>query len=321
LTREGQTIALVGGGRWGRVHASNLSRLLTPGDRVLWVSRHNQDALRKIIAQFSQNGPKFELLTSLDDALAERPAAALIVTAPDTHVAVAGTCLHSGIHTFVEKPLAFKAGDAHWLIDNAAKADLLLAVGMHLLSASYLRHFKSQLVKRDIVRISIRWFDPAHELRYGESKRADDSTPLAHDIYPHIWSIVRVLTGAMQQNIASASKHTDGSISFESSAGPVKIDAQFGRYAAARERKINVVFQDGGTAGLDFTQEPGTAWLDNAALPRDPLWGKTPRPVMAEVADFLTQISSQMRDPEWPHLAANGFDSVIGAEALDFKLA
>jgi predicted dehydrogenase len=302
------------------VHASNLARLLTPSDRVLWVSRHNQDALRKIIAQFSQNGPKFELLASLDNALAERPAAALIVTAPDTHAAVAGTCLRSGIHTFVEKPLAFRGGDAQSLIGTAAKADLLLAVGMHLLSASYLRHFKSQLVRRDIVRISIRWFDPAHELRYGESKHADDSTPLAHDIYPHIWSIVRVLTGAMQQDIASASKHTDGSISFESSAGPVKIDAEFGRYAAARERKIDLVFQDGGTAGLDFTQEPGTAWLGNAALPPDPLWGKTPRPVMAEVADFLTQISSPIRDPEWPHLAANCFDSVIGAEALDFKL-
>jgi predicted dehydrogenase len=319
LTREGQTIALVGGGRWGRVHASNLPRLLTPSDRVLWVSRHNQDALRKIIAQFAEHGPKFELLTSLDDALAERPAAALIITAPDTHVAVASVCLRSGIHTFIEKPLAFKASDAHSLINTAAKANLVLAVGMHLLSASYLRHFKSQLVTRDIARISIRWFDPAHELRYGESKRADDSTPLAHDIYPHLWSIVRVLTGAMQQTIASASKHIAGSISIESSAGPVKIDAQFGRYADARERKIDLVFQDGGTAGLDFTEEPGTAWLGNAALPPDPLWGRTPRPVMAEVADFLTQISS--RDLEWPHLAANCFDSVIGAEALGTKLA
>jgi predicted dehydrogenase len=287
---------------------------------MLWVSRYNQDALRNAIAQFPENAPKFEPLTNLDDALVERPAAALIVTAADTHVAVASACLRQGVHVFVEKPLAFKASDAQSLIDTAVGANLVLALGVHLLSASYLRHFKSQ-VRRDIARISIRWFDPAHELRYGESKRADGSTPLAHDIYPHIWSIVHVLTSGMRQDIASASKHIDGSISFESSLGPVKIDARFGRYSAARERKIDLVFQDRGTAGLDFTQEPGTAWLGNAALPPDPLWGKTPRPVMAEVADFLTQISSPMRDPEWPHLAANCFDSVIGAEALDSKLA
>jgi predicted dehydrogenase len=320
MKQEGQTIALVGGGRWGRVHASNLVHLLTCGDRVLWVSRYNQDALRKNIAQFSENGPKFELLTDFDDALMERPATALIVTAPGTHATAAGACLHRGIHTFVEKPLALKASDAQSLIDIAAEADLVLAVGVHLLSASYLRHFKSLLAKRGIARISIRWFDPAHEVRYGESKRTDDSVSLAHDLYPHIWSIVRVLAGCAEQTVTGASKQTDGSISFESSAGPVKIDAWCGRHAGARERKISLALQDGGTAALDFTQEPGVAMLDNAALPPDPLWGNTPRPAMAEVHDFLTQISSAVRDLEWPHLAANCFDSVVGAEALDSRL-
>src|SRR6266700_5195133 len=257
MKQEGQTIALVGGGRWGRVHASNLVHLLTPGDRVLWVSRYNQDALRKIIAQFSEDCPKFELLTDFDDALMERPATALIVTAPDSHTAAAGACLRRGIDTFVEKPLALRASDAQSLIDIAAEADLVLAVGVHLLSASYLRHFKSQLAQRNIARMSIRWFDPAHEVRYGEGKRANDSVSLAHDLYPHIWSIVRVLTGCGQQTVAGATKQTDGSISFESSAGPVKIDARCGRHAGARERKISLALQDGGTAILDFTQEPG----------------------------------------------------------------
>jgi hypothetical protein len=91
--------------------------------------------------------------------------------------------------------------------------------------------------------------------------------------------------------------------------------------AAARERKIDLVFQDGGTASLDFTQEPGSAMLGGIALPPDPLWGKTPRPAMTEVAEFLTQISSSERDPEWSHLAANCLDSVIGAETLLSRLA
>jgi predicted dehydrogenase len=315
--RDRQAIALVGGGRWGRVHASNLALLLTSSDRVLWVSQRSQGAVRKAIAQFSESGPKFELMTRHDDALAERPKAALIVTAPGTHVAVAESCLRLGIHTFVEKPLAFKSGDAQSLIEAAAKSDVVLAVGVHLLSASYLHHFKEQLASRVIARISIRWFDPVHEIRHGEDKRASVSVPLAHDIYPHLWSIVRVLTGNTLQIITRASKQFDGSIMFESSAGSVKIDAQCGRNAGARERKINLVFQNGEVASLDFTHEPGTAWLGSAMLPTDPQWGKTPRPVMAEVQAFLMQISSPIRDPQWSHLAANCFDSVIGAEALD----
>jgi hypothetical protein len=177
-----------------------------------------------------------------------------------------------------------------------------------------------QLVPRRIARISIRWFDSAHEVRYGEDKRASVSVPLAHDIYPHIWSIVRVLTDDRLQVITRASREFDGSIVFESAAGSVKIDTRCGRNGSARERKISLVFQDGEIAGLDFTREPGVAWLGSAALPPDPRWGTTPRPAMAEVQAFLLQISSPIRDPQWPHLAANCFDSVIGAEVLDTML-
>jgi predicted dehydrogenase len=320
LTRDGKTIALVGGGRWGRVHASNLAQLLTSRDRVLWVSRHNQGAVREAIARFSEGGPKFELVSGQDDALAERPDAALVVTAPDTHFTVAGSCLRTSIHTFVEKPLAFKSSDARSLIETAANADVMLAVGVHLLSASYLHHFKKQLASRRIESISIRWFDPVHEVRYGEDKRAPDSVPLAHDIYPHLWSIARVLTDNGLQVITRAAREFDGSIVFESSAGSVKIDARCDRNASARERKISVVFQDGEIAGLDFTGEPGIGWLGREALSSDPQWGTTPRPAMAEVQAFLLQTSSPIRDPQWPHLAVNCLDSVTGAEALDAAL-
>lgn len=320
MSRDGRTVALIGGGRWGRVHASNLSQLLTSRDRVVWVSRHNQDILRDTILKFSQEGPAFELSASVETALSGKPAAALVVTAPQTHVAITDACLRNGIHAFVEKPLAFTAGEARSLIVAAADRNLLLAVGLHLLSASYLHHFNSQFVERSIARISLRWFDPAHEIRHGESKRADDSTPLAHDLYPHIWSMVRVLTGCVEQTIIGASKQADGSISLELSAGVVRIEARCGRYSAARERKVGLVFQDGGTASLDFTEEPGAAMLDDISLPPYPLWGQTPRPAMAEVQAFLTRVASSISDPEWPHLAVNCLDSVTGAEVLQSKL-
>lgn len=318
---DGRTIALIGGGRWGRVHASNLSQLLTSRDRVVWVSRHNPDIVGDAIRKLSRDdGPAFELSTSIGSALSMGPTAALVVTSPQTHVAASEACLRNGTHAFVEKPLSFSVGEARYLISAATDRNLVLAVGLHLLSASYLHHFKSRFVTRPIAKITLRWFDPAYEVRHGESKHADDSTPLAHDLYPHIWSIVRVLTDCAEQTIVGASIQADGSISFESLAGAVKIEVGCGRYSAARERMIALVFQDGGTASLDFTQEPGAAMLDGVSLPPDPLWGQTPRPAMAEVQGFLTQVSSPTRDLAWLHLAANCFDSVAGAETLHSKL-
>jgi predicted dehydrogenase len=319
MNPRGRTVALVGGGRWGRAHASNLSKLLTPRDRVVWVSRHNQVILPDVVSQFS-NGPHFGLVTSLGDALLERPVAALVVTSPETHVAIADACLRGGIHTFVEKPLAFKAREARMLIDIAADGDLLLAAGLHLLSASYLRHFRNQLSSREISWISMRWFDPVHEERYGETKRANGASSIVHDLYPHLWSIVKVLTQCSQQQTKNLSKRADGSFLWEASAGSVDVEAYCGRFARERERRISVRLRDGGYASLDFTREPGEGMLDGLPLSADPAWGKTPRPIMAEVKEFLERISSPSRDGNWPHLAANCIDSVIGAEVLHSRL-
>jgi predicted dehydrogenase len=319
MNSDGQTVTLVGGGRWGRVHASNLSRLLTSRDRVLWVSRHNQEILRDMVRTFP-DGPRFEILSDLDAAIATRPVAALVVTSADTHAAVAETCLRSGAHALVEKPLAFKAGEARLLIDLAWDNNLILGVGLHLLSASYLHQFKSRLSDREIARVSIRWFDPANEMRHGETKQTDTRTPIIHDLYPHIWSIVRLLTGCDRQTAGRVSVQPDGSIVLETLAGAVDVRANCGRNAAARERKIDLVFRDGGSASLDFTQEPGVAMQDSVALPPDPEWEKSPRPVMAEVMAFLKQVALPLRDETWPHLAANCIDSVTGAEILSGQL-
>jgi predicted dehydrogenase len=315
-----RTVLLVGGGRWGRVHASNLFSLLAPNDEILWVSRHNHVAAVDFVRPF-QNGPSFNLLTGLGEALLLRPDAAVIVSAPDSHVAMASACLHHGIPCFVEKPLAFRGAEARTLIEIAANKGLVLAVGLHLLSATYLRHFKSQISIRELSRIEIQWFDPAHEVRHGERKRSDGKIPIVHDLYPHVWSIVRVLTDCDRQIIVSAAKQLQHRLSFHSSAFDVMVAAQCDRRADARARKVDLAFRDGGSASLDFTEEPGYAMLDHVPLARDSSWGKEPRPVMAEVRDFLDQISLQSYDKTWPHLAENCIDSVIGAEALDSLLS
>jgi predicted dehydrogenase len=319
MSGDGRTVLLIGGGRWGRVHASNLSALLNPNDQVLWVTEHNQGAASELMSRFS-NGPRFRLLGRLEETVALCPDAALVVTAADNHAVVADACLCRGIHCLVEKPLAFSRAEALSLVEIAKSNRLVLAVGLHLLSATYLRHFKNKLLAREVSEVAVRWFDPAQEVRHGERKTADNRTSIVDDVYPHIWSIVRVLTGCDQQVIDSAWQPRQGWFSFQSSASGVTVTAHCGRQAEARERKIDLVFRDGGAASLDFTEEPGHATLDDALLPPDPRWGVEPRPVMTEVRDFLAQSSAPLPDTTWPHLAENCIDSVTGAEALDLLL-
>ena len=316
-----KVVALIGGGRWGRVHASNLSRLLTSRDRVIWVSQYNQETLRGTVAQFSKDGPQFDLRTRLEDGLRERPTAALVITTPIDHFSIAEACLLKGVHTFVEKPLSFRTSEARSLISIASRDKLVLAVGLHLLSASYLQHFKSQFAERAISHIAIRWFDVDEEHRYGEIKRTDHSIPIVHDVYPHIWSIVRTLTGCTEQRIKNASMREVGTVSIDSRAGGVIVEAQCRRGAKARERTILIRFLDGGAAVLDFTTEPGTSTLDGVPLPPDPMWNKGPTPVMAEMKEFLNQVSLLSRNLNWTSLAGNCLDSVAGAETLNDKLA
>jgi predicted dehydrogenase len=318
MANDARTVVLIGGGRWGRVHASNLSQLLTPHDRVLWVSTYNEDMVRAGVAKFD-GGPEFQVLTSLEEALSVKPVAALVVTSPETHADVAARCLRGGAHGFVEKPLAFKAAEARSLIDLAKTNGLVLGVGLHLLSASYLANFKKQISARQISRISIRWFDPSGEVRHGEAKKSDDKTPIVHDLYPHVWSIVSVLTGGNAQ-IGKSASEADGVTRLILSAGDVDVEALCDRNGQTRERRISIKFRDGGSASLDFTNEPGEAIRDGVALELDPHWEKSPRPVMAEVQEFLRQISLSVPHSRWPHLATNCIDCVTGAEILNAKL-
>lgn len=320
MSSDGQVIALVGGGRWGRVHASNLSRMLSPRDKVVWVSRFNQDALANSIRTFTSGGPKFEIRSTLIDALDDRPVAAIVVTAPDTHFAVAKSCLEAGLHVFVEKPLSFRRNEAESLIDLASSQGRLLAVGLHLLSATYLQHLCSLLNGALMARISIRWFDPDKEQRYGEMKRTDHLVSLAHDIYPHIWSIVKALTDCEHQIIVDCQSIGAAYMSVMSQAGEVSIQSECGRNAQARERLVQIDLKNGDVVRFDFTEEPGHLARNGIALPSDPLWGKTPRPVMAEAQEFLRLASNSSVDTNWPHLAARCVDSVVGAEILQTKL-
>ncbi|MEQ1863932.1 MAG: Gfo/Idh/MocA family oxidoreductase [Micropepsaceae bacterium] len=196
ITREAslsaRRVMLVGGGRWGRVHAGVLTQILPQGSEVLWVSRHNREAAASFAAG-KTGQTSIAMVADIEQALKRKPDAAIIVTAAHTHAAMARAALENGVPALVEKPFVLTRQDADDLIALARAKSILLGVGLHLLFASYLRHFRSLWRERIVVGAQIAWLDCETEARYGETKRADPSTPKVHDVYPHLWAVMHVL--------------------------------------------------------------------------------------------------------------------------------
>ena len=87
----GVSFALIGGGRWARVHAGVLCSLYPRISRLLWVSRHNRKAVED--AAIEREHPEIVLLDGIDQCLRERPDAALICTTTANHARDALTVL------------------------------------------------------------------------------------------------------------------------------------------------------------------------------------------------------------------------------------
>ena len=278
---------LVGGGRWGRVHASVLMKLLPPGSEILWVSRHNYSTVLASAAE-RQGQALVTVIESLEQAIKRKPNAAIVVTAADTHARVAQTLLEHGIPTLVEKPFVLNTKDAVDLIELASASEIVLGVGLHLLFASYLSHFRSLWQNRPVAIARLQWLDSEVETRYGEVKRIDVSTPKVHDVFPHLWAILRVLFPAHETLVGDVKSLAGGSACLQFTMGDVAIHAHIGRRASARSRRVDLTFLDGGTAMLDFTNEPGTVTLNGNVVASDPDWGHQPTPLTAEVSGHIS---------------------------------
>ena len=104
-------VAVIGAGHMGRYHAEKFARL--PGVELAAVV--DPDPAKAGISDYRTILDKVE--------------AAVIAVPTDRHHEVARTCLESGLHVLVEKPLAATLEQADELVDLASKKKLTLQVG------------------------------------------------------------------------------------------------------------------------------------------------------------------------------------------------
>src|SRR6476660_6639429 len=307
-------VLVVGGGRWGRVHVDVLRRLLPKDSELLWVSRHNLAALEALISRWNEDGVAVRLFHDLAQALSFHPDAAIVAT---VH---AKAVLDREVHVLVEKPLALREEDASDLVKMADQRGLIFNVGMHLFYASYLTHFRSLWQGRSPACGRLIWLDPETEVRYGEIKQSDFSTPKIHDAFPHVWSILRILFPKARPVVLSVAPEDHGTVALSLSVDGVPFSVKLDRRASKRSRRIELGFEDGGTADLDFTIAPGTPWLNGLICPADPEWGKGRSPLTLELATFLAMIDDSKDSRDCPNSARNAIGSVSGAVAASKQL-
>lgn len=117
------SVALVGGGYWGR---KLLPKFLAASDcPVRWVCDIHADHLAEMHKVF----PQVPTTLSYDDLLRDPSTdAILLVTPPSTHFTLAEKALEAGKHVWIEKPLALHLEEGKLLVRLARSRELVLFV-------------------------------------------------------------------------------------------------------------------------------------------------------------------------------------------------
>lgn len=290
MTTRGGTLLVVGGGRWARVYLSVIGKTDIPMSKVAVVSRHGGD----IAAAFKKSngrGRAFAQYTGLDEALAaEDVSAAVVVNAARAHARTTLPLLERKIPVLLEKPVALSGYEAELMIAASKTADVRLMPALVLRFCDYLRTFERAVCESldDIASISVRWSDPAAEVRHGETKGIDAGIGVVEEIAPHIASLLSAVIGGSSHRVDRAEFARGGlSVMLKGQWNGAALDVSLERQSARRERVVVVCDHKGREARLDFSTEPGVMTAASASRSADPDWSGRPSPLTRQLLDFI----------------------------------
>jgi len=118
------TLALIGAGNIGGVHAANAAS--HPRVRLGWVYDARHEAAAALAAKHGARAAR-----SLDEALSDGVDAAIIASSTASHGEVAEACIRAGKPFLCEKPLARDLGAAERIVRAARAAGLITAIGFN----------------------------------------------------------------------------------------------------------------------------------------------------------------------------------------------
>ncbi|KAA5542162.1 hypothetical protein FYK55_15240 [Roseiconus nitratireducens] len=303
-----RTIALVGGGRWSRVLLSVLSEVPDVA-QVLWITHYGYEAAVDWVAQHGMQSVR--VLRSLDSL--EEADAALVANSPHSHFPSVNALLDRGIPCLCEKPLVMETNEARQLLQRSIETETLVGVDLELSRASYALDFAALATSLPIHTIDMIWHDPWLEDRYGERKSPSVHTTFAHDILPHVWSLLRLLLPHESARVCDVDYRPDATRMFYRHRD-AEINVSVSRRSVNRKRRI-VINQ--GEAELDYSPEPGRTTYRGRTT--DNRW-RDPRPLAAVIHEFLAELDSPSDATDWDLAIQNCIESVDFAVSANRRL-
>jgi predicted dehydrogenase len=273
-------VAIIGGGRWGRVILSVLATSDLPLDRITMVTRHNTALAQSVVSRLASRCP-IRIVSELSDS----PFAAIIAKAARSHYETARDLISQGNHLLIEKPVVLTLPEARHLLALAHAAHTVLLPGLSYRFCSYLHSFARRVATlQPVTGFVLRWSDPPGEIRHGEQKTYDASINVADDVMPHIWTILSALFPQAVFSVTSCKTTRGGkSAAFALDAGRLKGSVTLERDSDRRRRTIQLSTP----ASLDFSIEPGTMMVGAETMTADADWASSPGPLARQLRYFL----------------------------------
>ena len=135
---------IIGCGSIGERHLHNIKKIGIKDIGILDTNKTRVDSLSK-----KYSVKKFY---DLDSALSFKPDFSIICTLPESHIPIANSCINSGSHVFVEKPLSSNLKNVIPMLKKAKTKKLKVAVGYNLRFDKGINLLKHKLQRKEIGR-------------------------------------------------------------------------------------------------------------------------------------------------------------------------
>lgn len=182
---EGIKLGIIGCGRWGFNHVKTASSLLNPGNLIICDSNPGNKEKSDSIST------NIRFTSDINEILNDSEINSVIIATPaETHFEIGKSCLESGKHVLMEKPITLFSNEAQELIDIAESRNLTLMVGHVLLYHPAVLKIKEMLETGEL-----------GKLQYIYSNRVNLGTIRSEEnilwsFAPHDISVIQYLTGS-----------------------------------------------------------------------------------------------------------------------------
>ncbi|MGR3635978.1 MAG: NAD-dependent epimerase/dehydratase family protein [Shimia sp.] len=263
--------ALLGAGYIADWHAGAIKA--TPGVELVAVCDRSEAAAEALAQTYG-----ITAYSDLDAMLAADVADAVhILTPPQTHRALAETCLRGGVHVVVEKPVALSGQETREIADIAEETGRVFAAGHNFMGTPGYQRLKNRLEAGAIGRVAaaeINWHFPLAPLRSGPFGLwlLQEPKNLLLELGPHLFAFAVDLFGDLDVHHVALSKpvaipgDTDRPQGFRilASAGDISVTINLSLVETKDDRSMTL-HGSTATARYDYAHDVLVVDGDNAA--------------------------------------------------------